>query len=105
MRPAQNRTEPESRDALLTAIAKARGSVTDIGLGRIPARAVNRLHILTPNQRGVKGRYLISVRFVLTPAPIGGQRATPMGWTPPTASVCQGSGVEDHYRGGVRGAA
>jgi len=30
---------PESRDALLTAIAKARGWINDIRLGRIPARA------------------------------------------------------------------
>jgi hypothetical protein len=30
---------PESRDALLTAISKARGWINDIRLGRIPARA------------------------------------------------------------------
>jgi len=30
---------PESRDALLTTIAKARGWINDIRLGRIPARA------------------------------------------------------------------
>ena len=39
MRPAQNRERAESRDALLTAIAKARGWINDIRLGRIPARA------------------------------------------------------------------
>ena len=58
---------------------------------------MNRLHILTPNQRGVKGssiRFLVS--FVLTPAPFGGQRATPNDrlvrndalWPPMETSSC-----------------